>query len=85
MHVGLSEIHLTRKEYEVLSTLAASPGRVVTHQTILKAAWPYEHDRRVEYLRIVMRNLRQKIEPDPASPTIIRNELSVGYRLLADS
>jgi two-component system KDP operon response regulator KdpE len=78
------EVHLTRKEYEVLSTLAASPGRVVTHQTILKAAWPYEHDRRIEYLRIVVRNLRQKIEPDPAAPTIIRNELGVGYRLMAE-
>lgn len=78
------EIHLTRKEYEVLRQLALSPGRVVTHQRILEAAWPLEHDRRVDYLRIVVRNLRQKIEPDPARPAIVVNELGVGYRLMPD-
>ncbi|MDT8760267.1 response regulator transcription factor [Sphingomonas psychrotolerans] len=78
------EIHLTRKEYEVLRELALTPGRVVTHQRILAAAWPFEHDRRVDYLRIVVRNLRQKIEPDPARPSIIVNELGVGYRLMPD-
>jgi two-component system KDP operon response regulator KdpE len=75
------EVHLTRKEYDVLATLAAAPDRVVTHQTIMAAAWPYEHDKRIEYLRIVVRNLRQKIEADPARPAIITNELGVGYRL----
>jgi two-component system KDP operon response regulator KdpE len=79
------DVHLTRKEYEVLAVLAAAPGRVVTHQAILRAAWPYEHDRRVEYLRIVIRNLRQKIEPSPTTPSIIRNELGIGYRLMADA
>lgn len=79
------ELRLTRKEYDVLAVLASAPGRVVTHQTILQAAWPYEHDRRVEYLRIVIRNLRQKIEPSPTQPSIIRNELGVGYRLIADA
>lgn len=78
------EIHLTRKEYEVLRQLALTPGRVVTHQRILEAAWPLEHDRRVDYLRIVVRNLRQKIEPDPARPSIVLNELGVGYRLMTD-
>lgn len=78
------EIHLTRKEFEVLRALALHPGRVVTHQRILEAAWPLEHDRRVDYLRIVVRNLRQKIEPDPVRPSIIVNELGVGYRLMPD-
>lgn len=78
------EIHLTRKEHEVLRVLALTPGRVVTHQRILEAAWPYEQDRRVDYLRIVVRNLRQKIEPDPARPSILINELGVGYRLMPD-
>lgn len=78
------EIHLTRKEYEVLRQLALTPGRVVTHKRILEAAWPLEHDRRVDYLRIVVRNLRQKIEPDPARPSIVLNELGVGYRLMTD-
>ncbi len=79
-----ADLHLTRKEYEVLAQLAMAPGRVVTHNRILEAAWPYEHDRRVEYLRIVVRNLRQKLEPDPSRPRILLNELGIGYRLIAD-
>ena len=79
-----AEMHLTRKEFEVLNQLALSPGRVVTHQRILQAAWPREHDHHIDYLRIVVRNLRQKLEPDPARPAIIINELGIGYRLIAD-
>ena len=78
------EVHLTRKEFDVLKELASHPGRVVTHQRILEAAWPYEHDRRIDYLRIVVRNLRQKLEEDPARPALIVNELGIGYRLLAE-
>ena len=80
-----AEVHLTRKEFEVLRQLALSPGRVVTHQRILEAAWPFEHDKRVDYLRIVVRDLRQKLEPDPSRPSIIVNELGVGYRLMPDA
>lgn len=76
------EIHLTRKEHNVLSALAATPGRVVTHQRMLEAAWPYDHDRRIEYLRIVIRNLRLKLEGPGAIGTVIANELGIGYRLL---
>lgn len=79
------EVHLTRKEFEVLHQLALHPGRVVTHQRVLEAAWPYEVDRRIDYLRIVVRNLRQKLEADPSRPALIMNELGVGYRLMADS
>ncbi len=79
------EIHLTRKEYDVLEQLALAPGRVVTHTRIMAAAWPLDHDRKIEYLRIVVRNLRQKLELDPAQPRIIANELGIGYRLLADA
>ena len=81
---GEEEIHLTRKEYEVLRILAASPGRVVTNQRALEAAWPREYDKRIDYLRIVVRNLRQKLEVDPARPSLIVNELGVGYRLIVD-
>lgn len=77
-------IKLTRKEFDVLSQLAMAPGRVVTHQRILAAAWPTDHERHIEYLRIVVRNLRQKIEIDPARPALIVNELGVGYRFMAD-
>lgn len=76
------EVHLTRKEYEVLSQLALAPGRVVIHKRILDAAWPHEHDKRVDYLRSVIRQLRQKLEDDPARPAIIVNEMGIGYRLM---
>ncbi|MBV9843363.1 MAG: response regulator transcription factor [Sphingomonadaceae bacterium] len=77
------EVHLTRKEYAVLEQLARYPGRVVTHKQALEAGWPHSYDRRTEYLRIVIRNLRQKLEIDPARPALILNELGVGYRLFA--
>lgn len=78
------EVHLTRKEFAVLREMALHPGRVVTHQRILEAAWPAEHDRRIDYLRIMVRNLRQKLEENPALPRLIVNELGIGYRLMAD-
>lgn len=77
-----TEVHLTRKEYEVLSQLALAPGRVVIHKRILDAAWPNDHDKRVDYLRSVIRQLRQKLEDDPARPVIIVNEMGIGYRLM---
>jgi two-component system KDP operon response regulator KdpE len=79
------EIHLTRKEFEVLRQLSLSPGRVVTHQRIMQAAWPHDADCPVDYLRIVVRNLRQKLEQDPARPRLILNELGIGYRLIVDA
>ena len=82
---GDAEVHLTRKEFDVLAQLAMAPGRVVTHTRILEQAWPLEQDRRIEYLRIVVRNLRQKLESDPARPTVLMNELGIGYRLMADT
>ncbi len=81
---GDGEAHLTRKEHDVLEALAASPGRVVTHQRILEAAWPHDHDRKIEYLRIVVRNLRQKLEGSDAVGSVIANELGVGYRLRSE-
>lgn len=81
---GDEEAHLTRKEYDVLCALATAPGRVVTHQKIMEAAWPNDHDRRVEYLRIVIRNLRAKLEGSAGVGSVIANELGVGYRLLVD-
>ncbi|MBB4153621.1 two-component system KDP operon response regulator KdpE [Sphingomonas jinjuensis] len=78
---GGAEVHLTRKEYDVLALLARHPGRVMTHDAIIKAAWNASEDPRIEYLRIVIRNLRQKLEaPEPVG-SLIANELGVGYRL----
>ena len=78
------EQHLTRKEYDVLAVLARHLGRVVTHERIIAAAWSGDEDPRVEYLRIVIRNLRQKLEAPGPVGSLIANELGVGYRLRTD-
>lgn len=82
---GGEELHLTRKEHDVLAVLARHIGRVVTHERIIAAAWAGDEDPRVEYLRIVVRNLRQKLEPPGEVGSVIANELGVGYRLKAES
>jgi two-component system KDP operon response regulator KdpE len=78
---GGEEVHLTRKEFALLAELAAHPGRVITHGQLLRTIWGAAHDSDIEYVRVVVRNLRQKIEPDPARPTIILNDPGVGYRI----
>ena len=77
-------VHLTRKEYDVLALLARHAGRVVTHDRIIAAAWGDDEDPRVEYLRILIRNLRQKLEAPGPVGSLIANELGVGYRLRGD-
>jgi two-component system KDP operon response regulator KdpE len=78
---GGEEVHLTPKEYAFLSELAKHPGRVFTHKQLLGAVWGTVFEQNIEYVRIVVRNLRQKLEDDPSSPRLIVNELGVGYRL----
>ena len=78
---GGAEVHLTPKEYGILAELAQRPDRVLSHTQLLKAVWGPAHVERVEYLRIAVRGLRQKLEADPARPRLIVNELAVGYRL----
>lgn len=78
---GAVDVHLTRKEYDVLAVLARHLGRVVTHDRIIAAAWGGDDDPRIEYLRIVIRNLRQKLEAPGPVGSLIANELGIGYRL----
>ena len=81
---GGTEVHLTRKEHDVLALLTRHIGRIVTHDRLLASCWGGDEDARIEYLRIVIRNLRQKLEaPDPVG-SVIANELGVGYRLRGD-
>lgn len=75
------EVHLSPKEYETLAELARRPDRVISHAQLLRTVWGPAHEQRVDYLRIVVRNLRQKLEADPARPVLIQNEPGVGYRL----
>lgn len=79
------EVHLTPKEFGVVAELARFPGRVITHEKLLAAVWASDHERHIEYLRVVVRNIRQKLEEDPARPAVIVNELGVGYRLIGAS
>src|SRR3989442_3713938 len=69
------------KEYQVLQILAQHAGRVVTRQQILRQGWGGSHLDDTHYLRIVVRNLRKKIEPDPTRPRIPLNQIGGGYRL----
>jgi two-component system, OmpR family, KDP operon response regulator KdpE len=76
-----ARLTLTPKEYRLLQVLAQHAGNVVTHQHLLKEVWGTIHVHDTHYLRIFVRKLRQKIEPDPNSPRILITELGVGYRL----
>ncbi len=75
------EVHLTPKEFAILEQLAAMPGRVITHKQMMSAVWPRQTEQRVEYLRVLIRSLRQKLEADPQNPQLICNEPGIGYRL----
>jgi len=74
------EIRLTPKEFELLALMASRPGRVLTHRTILKAVWGPGAVDQPEHLRVLMGQLRKKIEPDPARPRYLLTEPWVGYR-----
>jgi len=77
------EIKLTPREYDLLRLLVAHAGKVLTHRFILRELWGSEAD--VQYLRIYIRTLRQKLEADPQRPSLILTEQGVGYRLRADA
>lgn len=74
-----SEVKLSPREYDILRLLVQHAGKVLTHRMILKEVWGGEAD--VQYLRIYVRQLRQKIEADPERPLHIVTETGVGYRL----
>jgi two-component system KDP operon response regulator KdpE len=73
------EVKFSPREYEVLRLLVQHAGKVLTHKAILREVWTGDTD--VQYLRIYIRALRQKIELDPERPTHILTETGVGYRL----
>jgi two-component system, OmpR family, KDP operon response regulator KdpE len=77
------EVHVTPKEWELLAELAKHPGRVLTHEYLLRSIWGPAHVGQTEYLRVAIRALRQKLERHPSQPTLIVNEPGVGYRLIA--
>jgi len=74
-------VHLTPKEYAVLAELAKNAGHVLTHAYLLRAVWGPAQERHIDYLRVAVGSLRQKLERAPARPELIINEPAVGYRL----
>lgn len=74
-------VRLTPKEFEVLAILARHPGKVVGHRDLLIAVWGAAHSEDTQYLRVVVGQVRQKLEPNPAQPRLIETEPGVGYRL----
>jgi two-component system KDP operon response regulator KdpE len=78
---GGLEIKLSRKEFELLRHLVMHAGKVLTHRQLLREVWGPAQIDEVQYLRVFIRGLRQKLEPDPTRPSHILTELGVGYRL----
>lgn len=77
--LGDKEIKLSPKEYDILRVLVQHAGKVLTHQHLLNQVWGGSND--VQYLRVYVRQLRQKIERTPDQPQYITTETGVGYRL----
>ncbi|HZE60047.1 MAG TPA: response regulator [Burkholderiales bacterium] len=79
-----AEVHLTPIEFRLLGALAKHLGMVVTHRQLLAEVWGPSHVGQTHYLRIYMKQLRDKLEEDPVRPRYLVTETGVGYRLLAD-
>ena len=75
------EVHLSKREWGLLAFLASQPDHVLTHKQILKEVWGPAHGEDTAYLRVYVNQLRQKLEVDPAVPTLIVTDAGVGYRL----
>jgi two-component system, OmpR family, KDP operon response regulator KdpE len=79
--VANKKVRLSPKEYELLRLLVQHVGKVLTHRFLLNELWSTPID--AQYLRVYVRQLRNKIEPNPARPQYILTETGVGYRLRA--
>lgn len=79
--VAGADVKLSKREFDVLRLLAEHAGKVMTHRQILGAIWGEVHRDDVEYLRVYVRQLRQKLGDDPVAPRFIETEPGVGYRL----
>lgn len=75
-------VRLTATEFKLLAYLARNADRICTHRGILVAVWGDAYADQVEYLRVYMRQLRNKLEADPHNPTVLVNEPGIGYRFI---
>jgi two-component system, OmpR family, KDP operon response regulator KdpE len=77
------DVHLTPKEFELLRHLTSNAGKPITHRRLLQAVWGPDYGDEPEYLRVMINQLRKKIESDPGRPKLILTEPWVGYRFQA--
>jgi two-component system KDP operon response regulator KdpE len=77
---GDREIKLSATEYALLRLFVKHAGRVLTHRQILREIWGPKSEEHRQYLRVYVTHLRQKIEPDPTKPSLIKTESGIGYR-----
>jgi two-component system KDP operon response regulator KdpE len=77
-------VRLSPREYDLLTQLVLGGGKVITHRQLLTAVWGEAQADAVQYLRVFVGHLRQKLEADPAAPKIIVTEPGVGYRFLRE-
>jgi two-component system KDP operon response regulator KdpE len=80
-----SRVRLTRKEFSLLRALALHTGQAVSQQQLLTEVWGEEHSLKSQYLRVLVRQVRGKIEKDPGNPKILTTESGIGYRLEASA
>jgi len=80
--LGGEPLRLSPKEYELLARLVEGDGRVLSHKQLLTGIWGPAHADDLPYLRVLVGQLRQKIEAEPSSPKRILTEPSVGYRFM---
>jgi two-component system KDP operon response regulator KdpE len=80
VNVRGNSVHLTPKEFDVLRLLVTQQGRPVTHRKMLQIVWGPEYGEETEPVRVVIKQLRQKIEKDPAHPRYIMTEPWIGYK-----
>ena len=75
-------MRLTSREYRMLALLAEAAGRVLTHRQLAEGVWGAAQAENVQYVRVLVQHLRQKLEPQPSNPRHILNEAGVGYRFV---
>ena len=83
VHRAGETVRLSPREYALLAQLVEGAGRVITHRQLLTAVWGPANAEDVQYLRVFIQHLRQKLEPDPSTPRHVLTEPGVGYRFMA--
>jgi two-component system KDP operon response regulator KdpE len=76
-------VHLTKTEYALLEALVTNPGKLLTHQWLLRRVWGVGYGQESHYLRVYVRALRRKLGDEASAPRLILTEPGVGYRWIA--